>query len=178
MAPLLICPGIHDPSLTHSFLDGIARSSANLAIFPTTEAPPYSPTATLSFFQRTALRPPSETPPLQIIAFSAGVVGAIAAAHLWQLQGGQIASILALDGWGVPAWANFPVYRLSHDAFTHWSSQFMGGSVPSFYADPAVDHLELWRSPHRTQGWQISGCGLRHRTTAAMFIQEILTETL
>jgi hypothetical protein len=178
MAPLLICPGIHDPSLTHSFLSKIELPSENLAIFPTAEAAPYSPTEMLSFFRRSALRPPSETSPLRIVAFSAGVVGAIAAAHLWQLQGGQIAWILALDGWGVPAWANFPVYRLSHDSFTHWSSQLTGGSTPSFYAEPAVDHLELWRSPHLTVGWHVSGCGLRHRTTAATFIQEILTETL
>jgi len=137
-------------------------------------AEPYSPLAVLAFLQRSLPSPP-EAAPLRLIAFSAGVVGAMGAAHLWQSQGGRIQWVMALDGWGVPAWASFPVYRLSHDGFTHWSSMPLGGSSLAFYADPPVEHLDLWRSPQQAVGWCSHVCGLSSRTTAAMFMQEILT---
>ncbi|MBD1909982.1 MULTISPECIES: hypothetical protein [unclassified Leptolyngbya] len=173
---LFICPGVHDPALTQAFLTGLGLAPETVAVFPASQEEPYSPLAVLTFFRR-SLPHPHSAPPLQIIAFSAGVVGAMGAAHLWQMQGGQIAYLIALDGWGVPAWANFPIYRLSHDRFTHWSSQVTGSSTLNFYADPAVEHLELWRSPQQTSGWRTSGWGLRSHTTAAVFIHEILTQT-
>lgn len=93
--------------------------------------------------------------PLVFIGFSAGVVGAIAAAWAWQRQGGTIRAFMALDGWGVPLAGSFPIYRFSHDAFTHWSSQPLGIGQQPFYADPGVAHLDLWRSPHQVWGWRV-----------------------
>jgi hypothetical protein len=107
--------------------------------------------------------------PLLFISFSAGVVGAIAAAQMWQGLGGQVRAFLALDGWGVPLWGSFPIHRVSHDAFTHWSSALLGGGSESFYADPAVSHLDLWRAPQTARGWQIQNTG-KTATTAAEFV--------
>lgn len=110
-----------------------------------------------------------------VIAFSAGVAGAIPALNLWQLQGGKVAGLLAIDGWGVPAVGNFPIYRLSHDYFTHWSSALLGTGEVNFYADPPVEHLEMWRSPHTCQGWRVTNIDSpRIATTALKFIMEIL----
>lgn len=93
-------------------------------------------------------------------------------------MGGQIKALIALDGWGVPLGGNFPIYRLSHDSFTHWSSALLGGGTESFYADPPVEHLELWRSPQTTKGWwnhqTPTGLKTATPTTAALFILEIL----
>jgi len=44
---------------------------------------------------------------------------------------------------GVPLVGNFPIHRLSHDYFTHWSSAVLGSGNDSFYADPPVEHLEM-----------------------------------
>lgn len=111
--------------------------------------------------------------PLLFISFSAGVVGAIAAAQMWQGLGGQVRAFLALDGWGVPLSGSFPIHRLSHDAFTHWSSAWLGGGSESFYADPAVSHLDLWRTPQTARGWRIQNTG-KTATTAAEFIGWLL----
>lgn len=126
-------------------------------------------------------------PALVFVAFSAGVVGAIAAARLWQAQGGSVKALIALDGWGVPLYGKFPIHRLSHDYFTHWSSALLGSGCDNFYADPAVEHLDLWRSPQQTQGWQerspiqLTGkAGLSDRktslipTTATQFLRSLL----
>ncbi|MCU0568633.1 MAG: hypothetical protein MUF49_18805 [Oculatellaceae cyanobacterium Prado106] len=91
--------------------------------------------------------------PLFFVGFSAGVVGAIGAARLWHQWGGQVQGLAAFDGWGVPLWGDFPIYRISHDAFTHWSSALLGAGQASFYAEPPVSHLALWRSPETVQGW-------------------------
>jgi hypothetical protein len=89
--------------------------------------------AVWSFLQTAA--DPQE--PLLLIGFSAGVVGAIAAANLWQGQGRRVAAVIAVDGWGVPQVGDFPLHRVSHDYFTHWSSAVLGAGADSFYADPA-----------------------------------------
>lgn len=75
------------------------------------------------------------------------------AAFAWQRLGGTVNAVLAIDGWGVPLVGGFPVHRLSHDSFTHWSSALLGAGEDSFYADPGVAHLELWRSPQTAHGW-------------------------
>ncbi|EAW34737.1 hypothetical protein [Lyngbya sp. PCC 8106] len=176
---VVICPGIHDPMLTESFLSqlfGDWRSrfqSGNLFVFPTQDYPAYSgidifnylcsvtqspapfPPANGSFGQNDVKLPKL---PIIFICFSAGVVGAIAAAWMWQQAGGQVKALIALDGWGVPLGGNFPIYRISHDRFTHWSSALLGGGVESFYADPPVEHLDLWSSPQTARGWWL------HRT--------------
>jgi hypothetical protein len=94
--------------------------------------------------------------PLTFIGFSAGVVGAMGAAVAWELLGGKVQALFALDGWGVPTIGTFPIHRLSHDYFTHWSSALLGAGQDSFYADPGVAHLDLWRSPQAIQGYWVS----------------------
>jgi len=177
---LVICPGVHPADLTQQFLEAIALPQ-KVHIFPANHKAPYSPLDVLDFFQTTVqnLEPTSQADGLQIIAFSAGVVGAIAAAHLWQLQGKKVESLIAIDGWGVPGWASFPVYRVSHDSFTHWSSATLGGASAGFYCDPEVPHLELWRSPQQATGWWTTGAGggvlTEKRAIAAGFIAQTLS---
>jgi hypothetical protein len=172
---LIICPGIHDPHLTQEFLEGLQWKDTNCLVFPAEDDPAYS-AVHVSEFLRSHL-------PLQasisLISFSAGVVGAIGAAWTWQLWGGQVKAFFALDGWGVPLAGNFPIYRLSHDYFTHWSSALLGTGEDSFYADPPVDHLDLWRSPHTVPGWRVHSDSSRtvqprSPTTAANFLQQVL----
>lgn len=92
---------------------------------------------------------------LYFLAFSAGCLGAIAAAHHWHCQGGSVGALLALDGWGVALAAPFPISRLSHDRFTHDTSRLLGSQGLDFYADPPVSHLDLWRQPSQVEGWQV-----------------------
>jgi hypothetical protein len=175
---LLICPGIHQPELTELFLNGIWKNwknqqqSRELLIFPTQDYSAYSSLDILNFIYQN--NPKSA---IIIISFSAGVVGAIGAALAWQQLGGKIQGFMAIDGWGVPLIGNFPIYRISHDYFTHWSSAILGEGKESFYADPAVEHLELWRSPQTTKGWWIhqTSTGLKTATptTATKFIQNV-----
>ncbi len=176
---LLICPGIHEIELTECFLNGIVENwreqqqLGELLIFPTQKYPAYSSLDIYNFIQKN--NPKSA---IIIISFSAGVVGAIGAALAWQQLGGKIKAFIAIDGWGVPLVRNFPIYRMSHDYFTHWSSALLGGGNESFYAEPAVEHLDLWRSPQTTKGWwnheTATGLKTATPTTAATFIQNIL----
>jgi hypothetical protein len=150
----IVCPGIHPPHLTQQCLQDIQTRFSqdfltNCLIFPTQDYPAYSPFHLLSFLQQQI----TQDTPLLFLSYSAGVVAAISTAHLWQQQGGQINGFIALDGWGVPLLGNFPIHRLSHDHFTHWSSRFLGAGEDSFYADPPVAHLDLWGSPSGTWGW-------------------------
>lgn len=182
---IIICPGIHAPEITEGFLAGLAslsndsnfNYSGNILIFPT---PDYLSLSTLHIvkFLSNRLGSPQATPPLIFISFSAGVVGAIGAAWIWELLGGKVEAFIALDGWGVPLFGNFPIHRLSHDFFTHWSSAFLGSDEDSFYADPAVEHLELWRSPQKVQGWWIHSplekSQVRTYLTAAQFLTMLL----
>ncbi len=152
---IVLCPGIHPPDLTDGFLAGMGWAEVGdrpagftLHICPATD-PAYSPLHVLQFLQRSGL---DRQAPLLLIGFSAGVVGAIGAARLWQQQGGTVAALIALDGWGVPLIGDFAIHRISHDRFTHWN---FGWPTPaSFYADPGVEHLTLWRSPQTVSGWQ------------------------
>ncbi|MBW4650267.1 MAG: hypothetical protein KME06_16510 [Kastovskya adunca ATA6-11-RM4] len=172
---IIICPGIHDLKLTQDFLDSLKAQlsnkfngshNANILIFPVENYPAYSASHILQFLQSHSV-----TSPLIFISFSAGVVGAMGAAWLWQLAGGKVKAFLALDGWGVVLGGNFPIHRLSHDYFTHWSSALLGTGDDSFYADPPVEHLELWRSPNTCSGWWIDPQSeTRTPTTAAQFI--------
>jgi len=162
---IVICPGIHDPELTQSFLmalldqlDHQQRQSIELLVFPATIAPVYSGWHVLQFLRSQFLAKQQDDLrqiPFMFIGFSAGVVGAIGAAWAWQQWGGQVKALVALDGWGVPLSGDFPIHRLSHDYFTHWSAALLGSGQDRFYAEPAVEHLELWRSPHKAIGWWI-----------------------
>lgn len=182
---IIICPGIHASEITEGFLAGLAslsngskfNYSGNILIFPT---PDYSSLSTLHIvkFLGERLGSPPVTPPLIFISFSAGVVGAIGAAWIWELLGGKVKAFIALDGWGVPLFGNFPIHRLSHDFFTYWSSACLGSGEDSFYADPGVEHLELWRSPQTIQGWWIQSpvgkSQVRTYLTAAQFLTMLL----
>lgn len=160
---IVICPGIHDQALTQQFIQRLVEAASetnlrpeSLLVFPTERYPAYSGLHILRFLHEQLSRhDPDQTidEPLVFIGFSAGVVGAMGAALGWRTMGGTVKAMLAIDGWGVPLVGNFPIHRLSHDAFTHWSSALLGAGEDSFYADPAVAHLEFWRSPQAANGW-------------------------
>jgi hypothetical protein len=158
---LVICPGFHDSRLTGNFLEHLGSKSLKLS--PYIVFNPFS-------CSKDNFSPENN---LTLIGFSAGVVNAIALAHYWQAQGVKIKALLALDGWGVPLIGNFPIYRLSHDYFTHWSSCLLGSGQENFYADPPVDHLSLWSSPDLVTGWSIRE-NSPQRTTALTFLSSQL----
>jgi hypothetical protein len=173
----IICSGFHDFKLTYSFLEALAPFSKEKLlekwlIFPTSKYLPYSSLKIVEFLSKTQGNP-KQAKPIFFIAFSAGVVGAIGAAHLWQLSGGKVKGFIALDGWGVPLIANFPIYRVSHDYFTHFSSNFLEFNRHSFYCQPSVSHLDLWRSPHKAIGWWEKAPGCKIKISAAEFIKSI-----
>ena len=142
-------------------------------VLPTEQYLPYNAIAIVQWLKQ--YYPfPVDAPPLSWIAFSAGVVGGIGAARIWQLQGGKIDNFIAGDGWGMPLIVNFPIYRISHDRFTHWSSSLLGAGKSGFYADPAIEHLDLWRSPHTCWGWQTISPGLKTRILLTHYIHNIL----
>jgi hypothetical protein len=184
---IVICPGVHPPAFTQSFLKGLDIQPQRLLVFPADRHPPYSIYHLMQFLQ--AMVPEQTSESLLFIGFSAGVVAAMGAANLWQLAKGEVTAVIALDGWGVPQLGSIPLYRLSHDAFTAWSSAWLGGQPFSFYADPPVAHLELWRSPQTTQGWlmqapekdKITSCLVAsaptyYRTTAAQVLRNLLKQ--
>ncbi|BAC88110.1 hypothetical protein [Gloeobacter violaceus] len=135
------------------------------------EAPPYLPGSVR------ALLADCTGCSVVVIAFSAGVVGAAAALQRSYLVGAGITieALIALDGWLVPLFHAFPIYRLSHDAFTHRTSLPFGMGRTNFFADPAVAHLDLWTAPNRVVGWQVTG-NTRVPTTALAFIYSRLRE--
>ena len=185
---LVICPGIHDPKLTDRFLEGLSevwgdaeprqntQTSYPVKIFPAHKHPPFSALDIFHFLCSQELAGES----LVFVSFSAGVVGAIGAAWMWQQIGGKVAALIALDGWGVPLGGTFPIHRISHDSFTHWSSAILGSGGDGFYADPPVEHLDLWREPQTVKGWQISQIADRIETTkpatAATFLVHLLKQ--
>lgn len=186
---VIICPGIHEPQLTQDFLEALHRDNiSNLSndwnnkvvIFPAQDYPAYSAVHILEFLQHYL---GSIKTPVVFIGFSAGVAGAIGAAWGWQLLGGTVKAFIAFDGWGVPLYGNFPIHRLSHDYFTHWSSALLGAGEESFYADPAIAHLDFWRSPDVCQGWWVHPATTgkpeqRTYTTAAQFVTQLLRHDL
>jgi len=176
---IIICPGIHDPHLTDRFLKSLQEAqiaSEGFIIYPTQIYPAFSAFHIGQFLEQRLAKSSDRT--VIFLSFSAGVVGAIGAAWAWQHSGGKVAAFIALDGWGVPLGGDFPIYRLSHDEFTHWSSALLGSGRESFYADPPVEHLTLWRSPDLVCGWQIKkavdGTQTRSPTTAIAFLKKAL----
>ena len=178
---IIICPGIHEPALTESFILGLLEQSAqgtiqnpvNILVFPGEGLSALSAFHILGFLHE-HLRNRLESS-VVFISFSAGVVGAIGAACSWQLLYGQVKAFIAIDGWGMPLGGSFPIHRMSHDYFTHWSSCLLGGGHNNFYASPPVDHLSMWRSPQTVQGYWVDsslGAGTPSlRVTAAEFLQ-------
>lgn len=189
----VIAPGIHSPSLTDDFMRGLIKCPKNV-LLPTSPAlPAYSPKH-LCLFLQTSIHPKqiTKTEALLFIGFSAGVVACIGAAREWQSLGGKVSALVAVDGWGVPLYGNFPIHRISHDQWTHSSSHLLGGTGLSFYSNPPVSHLALWRSPNKVVGvqvdaptlslrpdrlpWQSGLAKTRTHTslTVAMFIHQLL----
>lgn len=183
---IILCPGVHPANLTTQFVQALDWTPAP-QIFPAPQQPAYSGGHILAFLLQ-QFGTPQTCDPLLLIGFSAGVVGAITAAHGWQNLGGQIRALIAIDGWGVPLFGTFPIHRLSHDAFTHWSSAIVGSGQASFYAEPDVAHLDLWQSPQQAQGWAQGWAQPLHtqhtqqphaqhtHTTAAQFLRQLLQQ--
>jgi hypothetical protein len=188
---IIICPGMQDVALTESFVSKLLEpvlngarisvpeayrnyNSVNILIFPGNGLLPLSGFHILDFLHQNINDRLKS--PVVFISFSAGVVGAIAAAHSWQLSGGHVRAFVAIDGWGVPLFGDFPIYRMSHDYFTHWSSSLLGGGENSFYADPPVDHLEMWENPQNVQGVWVTSNGLppQKHLSAIYFLHMLL----
>ncbi|MEL6319519.1 MAG: hypothetical protein AAFQ57_02560 [Cyanobacteria bacterium J06626_14] len=148
---LILCPGVHSAQLTQSFLNEMAPVCGDSVVFPTECYLAYSPWQ-LTQFLETTLNHTQLHQPAIFIGFSAGVVAAIATAWWWQFNGRSVKALIALDGWGVPLRGSFPIHRMSHDRFTHWSSTLGESLEDCFYADPAIEHLDLWRSPSSAYG--------------------------
>lgn len=174
---IVVCPGIHAPQLTQEFIQGLKATSSNVnnfLIVPTHDYAVLSPIHILQFLQARLGNPQRRSPPVVFIGFSAGVVGAILSARVWQSLGGKVLALIAIDGWGVPLFGNFPLHRLSHDYFTHWSSTMLGSGHHNFYAEPAVDHLYLWRSPQNVSGCYAEDSQHLIHLTAADFLIMLL----
>ncbi len=170
---IVFCPGFHSPSLTENFISSlyfIPRN--NIFILPTEKYPPYDGLHILQLMIKNI----KLTQPVLLISFSAGVVGAISSAYLWQILGGKITALIAIDGWGVPLISNFPIYRLSHDYFTHWSSNLLGSGKSSFYANPPVAHLQMLTNPDNIKGWCIENNDIKINTTVTKYIKLLLQE--
>jgi len=173
---LILCPGMHDPTWTTAFWQSlitqgpIALTRSPPVIFPSNRYPAYSPWHLFAFLQ--TVQP---APPWLFLGFSAGCVAIAGTLPLLACCQVPITAIFALDAWGVIFPTATPVHRLSHDYFTHWTSGWLGGRGESFYADPAVEHLSLWRSPQTVAGWQVSPTQPQaHYTTACQFLQQQL----
>lgn len=171
---IALCPGFHPPDLTQSFcqhLDGLGLPTQKHLVFPSDRAAPYDSLAVLRFLHEHLSRDHPQdwlTTPITLIGFSAGAVAAMGAALMLEGLGGTVQTVFLLDGWGVPIAGHFPTHRLSHDRFTHWSSTLLGAGQDSFYAEPAVDHLALWRSPHIVQGFWVKPMPTRPSPTTAL----------
>jgi hypothetical protein len=178
---IIICPGIHDPALTQSFVSGLQERSPNSNGENSVDILTFSGEGPLTLsalhildFLHQNLDDKLKSP-VVFISFSAGVVGAIMAARMWQLFGGHIKAFIAIDGWGVPLGGDFPIHRMSHDRFTHWSSKTLGGGQNNFYADPPVEHLSMWQAPGTVQGWWVDGESIpNQRLSASEFLLYLL----
>lgn len=156
---IVLCPGMHPPQLTDRFITSVPIPSP--LVIDSDRTPVYSPHHIL---------PHLPTSPILFIAFSAGVVGAIGAARLYHQQGGTVRGLIAIDGWGVPLFGDFPIHRMSHDRFTDWSSALLGSGKENFYANPAVEHLTMWSAPDTVLGIGAEGKSI----VAAQFIAELI----
>ena len=85
--------------------------------------------------------------PIVAIGFSYGAVRVAA------LQTPTVIGKILVDGWCVWCSDRVPVFRLSHDKTTHLNALAFGGGRQLFCAQPAVEHLQLWRAPQQVLGW-------------------------
>jgi hypothetical protein len=179
---LVIIDGFHPTSLTHTLLVPAATDPV-LQRLPLFHSATSGAGAVLSPFR---LRDGLEAwwqarwdgqpwPHILIWAFSAGCLGAAGLAQYWHHHRGQVLALFAVDGWGVPLVTDYPIYRISHDRFTHVTSLGLGAGAVNFYADPPVPHLDVWTTPATVDGWQVTQASPRwsqyHRLTAAEFLR-------
>ncbi|PNW55022.1 UNVERIFIED_CONTAM: hypothetical protein BEN50_08945 [Euhalothece sp. KZN 001] len=166
---IIICPGFHSPQLTADFITNLGwRNRADYLITPRSIEPYNFPK-----LQQWLSQENLDHTPLFFIGFSAGVVGAMATALTWQ---GNTQGLIAIDGWGVSLAGSFPLYRISHDTFTHLTSAVLGKGEQNFYCSPAVSHLSLWQNPHLAWGWWEIKLGCQVRCSVAKMINEIVTQ--
>ncbi len=181
---IIICPGMQNPASTQSFVSRLFEPNANrddndhsvnILIFPGNGLLPLSGFHILDFLHKNINDRLKS--PVVFISFSAGVVGAISSACTWQLSGGHVKAFIAIDGWGVPLFGDFPIHRMSHDYFTHWSSSLLGAGDNNFYADPPVDHLQMWENPQNVRGVWVAANGLppQKHLNAVDFLHMLLT---
>ena len=170
---ILVCPGFNQPELNQNFINAFPNQGDYWLLYPSHQLPPYSPVAILDFWDQSFPKDKISSGVI-LIGFSAGVLGLQRVALGLSKNQVKIKALIAIDGWGVPLRGDFPLYRLSHDYFTHWTSAILGEGNESFYADPPVEHLELWRSPQTTKGWRIDHHDTKIATTALKFIQDLL----
>ena len=184
---LVICPGFHEKAATQAFLTSLTASielqPAQILVIDPDRTPVFSGVHIfwdIQAYLKHQLGDRWQQVPLLFIGFSAGIVGAAGAVWKWNASGGCVKALIALDGWGVPLWGEFPIHRLSHDSFTHWSSALLGAGLDSFYADPGVEHLDLWRSPQTAIGWHYSHQTMTkvRRTSAQDFLKFLLNQYL
>lgn len=139
--------GFHDPSLSDQFRSSLLSALRDV-----------SPSLSFRFeiicYPIQSVGVPNLNSDIHLfIGFSAGVIRAAIAAHLAQGLGQTVAGLIAIDGWGVPLCdRSYPVYRFSHDSFTHLTSSLLG-APGIFFADPPVEHLYLWEHPQKVTGW-------------------------
>jgi len=169
---IIICPGFHPPQLTEDFITAISSLDSPLTGWVVHKT--IAPYNGIDIYHWLAQNLNPTTTALSFVGFSAGVVGAMGTALLWQQQGGIVNRLIAVDGWGVPLVGSFPIYRVSHDPFTHVTSGLLGYGQQNFYCVPKVSHLKLWQSPDTAWGWWEVKTGCRVRCSAAKMINEIL----
>jgi hypothetical protein len=136
---------------------------------------PYNPWALERFTQTQDL-----DSDLVVLAYSAGCVGALGWIPLWQRQKKTIKALIAIDGWPIPFWHKFPLYRVSHDFYTHRTTLRLGAGLEQFYCEPAVEHRRLWTAPEKAWGlWNPSNKPKEaQKTTALDFLQRVLKHHL
>ncbi|MGF1567803.1 MAG: hypothetical protein ACFCVD_07000 [Nodosilinea sp.] len=179
---LVVCGGLHPASYSGQILTILAQDHHLGQLRVLVFSPPPPPIAVLSAhalrrWLETALAPTQAAtgtyPKLIFWAFSAGCVGATALVEYWRRYRGQVLALFLVDGWGVPGITGVPIHRLSHDRFTHATSAWLGAENLSFYAHPAVPHLQLWQQPQLARGWAIGPSGSkisRSNLSAAEFL--------
>lgn len=166
---IAICPGFHPAALTAACLQVMGWQERAILV------PDCSPLDGITICQH--LTQHGDRRPTIFVGFSAGVIGAAIAAGLRQHQGNPVAALVAIDGWGVPlALPGIPIYRLSHDRFTHVTSGWGESRQGRFYCDPPVAHTDLWRSPQQAWGWCDRGPGWQERLDAASYLQEVIRQ--
>lgn len=166
---LVICPGYHSSALTHDFLQALLGKITpdRLWVLPIGVMPG-------ELLWQLKHSPSSQM--LHVIAFSAGVVAAYPLVMRWQSQGRTV-PMIAIDGWGMPLPGILSIYRMSHDAWTHHTTYLPTPKDSSgyFYAEPAVEHLNIWQSPQTTWGMGAIG-GAPQSMTAMDFVYAALTD--